>query len=53
VLCRGRASAESLAGSRLIPKQLMGAGKIKFEHLRKTKDLAGTPRETRTGTPHS
>jgi hypothetical protein len=22
------------------PKQLMGAGKIKFEHLRKTKDLA-------------
>jgi hypothetical protein len=27
------------------PKQLMGAGKIKFEHLGKTKDLAATSTE--------
>jgi hypothetical protein len=52
-LYRGTAIVESFAGSRLIPKQLMGVGKIKFEHLRKTKDLAGTSRETKTGTPHS
>jgi hypothetical protein len=29
-LCRGTALAESPAGSRQIPKQLMGAGKIKI-----------------------
>jgi hypothetical protein len=29
----------------------MGAGKIKFELLRKTKDLASTSRETREITP--
>jgi hypothetical protein len=27
----------------------MGAGKIKFEHLRETKDLAATPTETKDG----
>jgi hypothetical protein len=27
----------------------MGAGKIKFEHLRETKDLAATPAETKDG----
>jgi hypothetical protein len=32
---------------------LWGREKIKFEHLRQTKDLAGTSRETKTGTPHS
>ena len=54
VLCVGaglQPKVSPVAG--LIPKQLMGAGKIKFEHLGKTKDLAGTSRETRTGTPHS
>jgi hypothetical protein len=32
--------ASPASGKYPSPKQLMGAGKIKFEHLRKTKDLA-------------
>jgi hypothetical protein len=32
---------------------LWGRKKIKFEHLRKTKDLAATPRKPKTGTLHS
>jgi hypothetical protein len=31
----------------------MGAGKIKFGHLRKTKDLAAISRESKTGRSHS
>jgi hypothetical protein len=32
---------------------LWGREKIKFEHLGKTKDLAATSTETKTGTSHS
>jgi hypothetical protein len=35
--------------ARLSPNQIMGAGKIKFEHLRKTKDLARTSRDNQDG----
>jgi hypothetical protein len=37
------------ARARLSPNQIMGAGKIKFEHLRKTKDLARTSRDNQDG----
>ena len=43
----------SAAGKYGSPECLMGAGKIKFGHLRETKDLAATPTETGTRTPRS